>query len=235
MTWIPLGLLAVVATLGALQRFRWGPPALLAVTALLFVSGNWLGLAWAPADQYMGDVSRIMFVHVPEVWMAMLAVAVTFGASLGFLLTGSLRADAVAVAAAEVGLFFGSVGVALGSLWGHTTWGVWWSWDPRLTATVGMLVLLAASLLLRLLGKTDFQRATWGAAVGCLVAVALPVVWFSVRWWSSLHQMPSTPETMDPAITLTLRWNTVAFFGLFLLLVHRGVRLRVPPADGAQA
>ena len=91
----------------------------------LLAAGAYLGLAWAPPDREMGDVQRIMYAHVPSVWMALLAATLNFGASLRYLLKPAPGADALAESAAEVGLVFGSVGVCLGSIWGRPTWGVW--------------------------------------------------------------------------------------------------------------
>lgn len=204
---------------------RWAHPAQAALGVALLASGVALGLLWAPPDRYMGAVQRIMYVHVPLVWVAMLAAALTFVASVAFLWSSSPRADLLAEAASEVGVVLGGLGVVLGAVWGRPTWGIWWTWDPRLTATVVMLLLLLAGLVVRRLVSDARAAAVVAAGLGCLQAVALPVVALSVRLWNTLHQLPSTAETMHPAMTLTLRWNAVAFLCVFLVLVRGRMRL----------
>src|SRR5436190_3815398 len=106
----------------------------LGVVALLLLSlGTYYGLVVAPRDRMMGDVYRIMFVHVPSAWMALIAFTVVFVASIIYLLKNNDKADAVAEASAEVGVVFNALLLITGSIWGKPTWGVWWSWDPRLT------------------------------------------------------------------------------------------------------
>lgn len=216
---VAVALVVVHAVAARARRFTWW--ALLALAVVMLGSGTVLGLAWAPPDRFMGDVQRIMYVHVPQVWMAMLAVAVVFTACVVQLWTGSRAVGAVADAAGEVGLLFGAVGLGLGAVWGRTTWGVWWSWDPRMTSTAGMLLVLAVGVVARRLVKDAGKLAVVSAVLAAALAAALPVVAISVVWWSSLHQLPSTTQTMDPAITFTLRWNTAAFLCLFLVLVTR--------------
>lgn len=227
---IPPFALATALLLALLSGFvpasrRWAGPALAALGLGLLASGVALGLTWAPPDRYMGSVQRIMYVHVPLVWSAMLAALVTFAGSLAFLWSGAPRAVAVAEAAAEVGAVLGGLGLVLGAVWGRPTWGVWWTWDPRLTATFVMLVLLAAVVVTRRLVPNLDTANVLAAGLGGTQAVALPLVALSVRLWNTLHQLPSTAATMHPAMTLTLRWNAVAFLCLFVVLVHRRVAL----------
>jgi len=200
---------------------------------LLLVSGAWLGLAWAPPEREMGDVQRIMYVHLPAVWMGLLGVTLNFICSVVYLLPplhlgkliGPLRvldeldADALAEASAEVGLFFGTLGLLLGSIWGRPTWGVFWTWDPRLTSMAILLVAYAGYLALRRFVDDAERRAAWSAVVGIIIAVDIPIIWFSVRWWNSLHQVQSSPRTVDPAMVLVLRWNAIAFLLLWLVFL----------------
>jgi len=196
--------------------------ALIPVALVMLAVGAWLGLAWAPPDREMGDVQRIMYAHVPSVWMALLALTLNFGCSVVFLLRNSWKADALAESAAEVGVVFGAVGVLLGSIWGRPTWGVYWTWDPRLTTAAIMLVTYVGYLALRRFVEDPDKRAVWSAVVGIISFVNLPIVWYSVRWWRSLHQIQSSPRTVDPAMTFVLRWNSFAFLAvLVLFLIHR--------------
>ncbi|WIG96859.1 cytochrome c biogenesis protein CcsA [Myxococcus sp. SDU36] len=192
---------------------KWGLPALsLAVLA----AGWWLGLAWAPPDREMGDVQRIMYVHVPLQWVAMVAMAINFVVAIGYLMKASWKLDATAEASAEIGLVLGTAGMITGAIWGRPTWGVYWSWDPRLTSQAIMLVTYTGYLVLRRFVEDPEKRATWSAVVAIIGAINLPIVWFSVRWWRSLHQVQSTPKTVDPEMTLALR---VSAFGMLFLTI----------------
>ena len=206
-----------------MRRFILG--GLIALSVVLLGLGAWLGLAWAPPDREMGDVQRIMYVHVPSVWVALLALILNFATSVAYLLKNSWRLDAMAEASAEVGFLFGANGVLLGAIWGRPTWGVWWTWDPRLTTAAIMLVAYAGYLALRRFIEDPERRAVWSAVVAILAAVDLPILWFSVKWWRSLHQVQSTRESVDPAMQIPLLVNTLAF--LFLVGLFIAVRYRI--------
>ncbi|WP_426751651.1 cytochrome c biogenesis protein CcsA [Myxococcus sp. Y35] len=192
---------------------KWGLPALALV---VLAAGWWLGLVWAPPDREMGDVQRIMYVHVPLQWVAMVAMAVNFVAAVTYLMKAGWKLDATAEAAAEVGLVLGTAGMITGAIWGRPTWGVYWSWDPRLTSQAIMLVTYTGYLVLRRFVEDPEKRATWSSVVAIIGAINLPIVWFSVRWWRSLHQVQSTPKTVDPEMTLALR---VSAFGMLFLTI----------------
>jgi heme exporter protein C len=225
--WTPLALLALTLVLIAVHfaspRARaWVWKVLAAKAVLMLGFGLYLALVWAPPEREMGDVYRIIYMHVPEVWMALLAFSLNFFASMAYLFKKSWVLDSLAEAGAEVGLLFGATGVLLGSIWGRPTWGVWWDWDPRLTTAAIMLVLYTGYLALRKFVDDPDKRATWSAVVGIFAFVDLPIVWFSVRWWRSLHQVQSTPQTVDPSMTMVLRWFATAFLCLlFVFIWHR--------------
>jgi heme exporter protein C len=192
----------------------------LAVVALgLLIWGSYLGLVWAPPDREMGDVQRIMYVHVPAMEVALLSMTLNFVCCVAYLFRPRWSTDSLAEAFAEVGLFFGAYGLVLGSIWGKPTWNTYWTWDPRLTSMAIGLVSYAGYLVLRRLVDDAERRAVWSAVAGIIIAVDVPIIYFSVRWWRSLHQMQSSPATVDPAMVRALRWNFVAFFALFVLFV----------------
>ncbi len=221
--------------LGVWLGVKWAPPrsrvngrpVLWGMTAAalgLLALGNWMGLVWTPSEREMGDVYRIIYVHVPAMWMAMLALVVNFACCVGYLLQSSWKTDALAEATAEVGLLFGTYGLVLGSIWGKPTWGTYWDWDPRLTAMAIMLVTYVAYMALRRFVEDPEKRAVWSSVVGIISFINLPIVWFSVKWWRSLHQVQSTPKTVDPDMTLALRvnaWASLILLTLFLLHRYR--------------
>lgn len=203
----------------------------LAVTSCVgWAAGLTLGLRWAPPDEYMGEVQRIMYVHVPLLWTCMLALGLNFGASLWWLFLGQRAADELAGAVAEAGVAFGLLGLVTGAIWGKATWGVWWSWDPRMISATAMVTLYAAYLMIRAaLG----ERARFPSAVmAASVSIVLPIVWFSVRWWSSLHQLQSNASTMDPRMRAVLLANVGAMLGVFTCLVWARLTQRAPARAG---
>lgn len=205
----------------------------LPIVAIVFlVVGGVLGLTVAPADKDMGDVYRIMYVHVPAAWAALLAVTVTFVASLVYLLKNNWHADALGEASAEVGVFFGALLIVLGSIWARPTWGVWWDWDPRLTTAAILLFAFAGYLALRRFVDDPERRATWAAVAAIVAYVDVPILWFSVRWWRTLHQIQNTGESTHSVMTKSLLWNALAFALLYVWFVR--LRYRVALARQAE-
>jgi heme exporter protein C len=173
----------------------------------------------------MGDVQRIMYVHVPTAWNAMLALTFAFACALLSLIRGGFQWDARLEAAVETGVVLSTLLCMQGSLWAKPTWGVWWDWDPRLTTTAVMLFAFAGILALRRFVDDPVKRATWSAATTIVAFANVPLVYFSVRWWNSLHQLQSTPQTVSSAFHWPLRIN--AFGVLFLMTGLIGLRTRV--------
>jgi heme exporter protein C len=192
----------------------------------------WLGvfgLVLSPADRDQGDAVRIMYVHVPSVWLAYLAFIVTAFAS-GVHLFGrrhSLQADRVAGASAEIGVVFMAVTLVTGMLWGRITWGVYWQWDARLTTTALLFISYIGYLAVRGLEGTREQRARRSAIVGLLAVLEVPLVHWSVKLWRSLHQEATVLGTdldvsLDGLMLFSLFVGVVAFTLLFIwLLLHR--------------
>lgn len=183
----------------------------------LLIIGGIIGLAIAPPERDMGDVYRIIYVHVPAAWVALIAYTTTLVASLVYLFKSTWAADAIAEASAEVGVVLNGMLLITGSIWGRPTWGVWWTWDPRLTTAAIMFFAFVGYLALRRFVDAPEKRATWAAVVAIIVYVDIPIVWFSVRWWNSLHQLQSSPNTIpDPMMKLALRLNALALLFFYL-------------------
>ena len=189
--------------------------ALVGFGLLLLLVGSYRGLFVAPPETFMGDVQRIMYVHVPTAWNAMLAFTFAFACALLFLFRGGWQWDARLEASMEAGTVLAVLLCTQGALWAKPTWGVFWDWDPRLTTTAVMVFLFTGILALRRFVDDPVRRATW-SAVACIIAyVDVPIVYFSVRWWNSLHQVQSSPATVSSVFHWPLRIN--AFGVLFLI------------------
>jgi len=190
-------------------------------TLSLLIYGSYFGLKLAPPDIMMGDVQRIMYVHVPSAWMALLAFTTTLVSSVLFLIRKDLKWDALAQASAETGVFFNALLIALGSIWGKPTWGIWWTWDPRLTTAAIMLLAFSGYLIVRQFIESEEQRAQFAAVIAVIAYLDLPLVWFSVRFWRGLHQIQSSPKTVDAEMVTALRLNAFAFLGYLILVIWR--------------
>src|SRR5215472_14334252 len=179
----------------------------------------------APREETQGNVQRIMYLHVPSVWVAYLAFAVVLVCSVVYLVRRAEGADQLAHASAEVGVLFTGITIATGSIWGRPTWGTWWTWDARLTSTAVLFLVYLGYLLLRGMIDEPDRRARAAAVVGILGAANIPIVHFSVKWWRALHQ-PATilgpePSPIAAPIALTLFVNWLAFTLLFLYLLAK--------------
>ena len=187
------------------------------------------GLLFSPADRDQEDAVRIMYVHVPTVWVAYLAFTVTALCSAFYLFRKkhSLGFDRVAGASAEVGVVFMALTLVTGMMWGRITWGVYWQWDARLTTTALLFVSYIGYLAVRGLGGTHHQRAKRSGVVGLLIVLEIPLVHWSVKLWRSLHQEPSVLNPngdvkMDGLMLFSLFVGVIAFTLLYLWLVmHR--------------
>lgn len=185
-------------------------------------------LLWSPADVVQGDAVRLMYVHVPTAIVAFSACGITTLASAMWLRKRSEGWWVLGGASAEVGMVFTAACLVTGSIWGRTTWGTYWEWDPRITSTTLLFILLVGYLALRQVDNENgdaAQRGIRGAIVGLLLFPNVVIVHYSVDWWRSLHQK-ATITRLDPTIEgtmlFTLMLGIVVFSLLFVwLLIHR--------------
>jgi heme exporter protein C len=195
------------------------------LTALGLVAGLVMDFGIAPREMTQGNVQRIMYVHVPAVWVAYLAFIVGLIGSIAYLARRRPGADRIAHAACEVGTVFLGVNIATGAIWGKPTWGTWWTWDARLTSVSVVFVMFLAYLLLRGAIDDEERAARYSAVLGIVAALNIPLVHFSVYWWRTLHQPPSLLKpgstTMPPVILTAL---LVSFAALALLGAYFIVR-----------
>ncbi|HYS19210.1 MAG TPA: heme ABC transporter permease CcmC [Candidatus Binatia bacterium] len=207
------------------------------VTLAALAAGLVMGFGIAPREATQGNVQRIMYLHVPSVWVAYLAFAVVLVASIAYLIRRAEAADRLAHASAEVGVLFTGLTIATGSIWGKPTWGTWWTWDARLTSVAILFVMYLGYLLLRGMIEDRERGARFAAVLGIVAAFNIPLVHFSVYWWRTLHQPPSLmkpgPGTMPGIIVTALLVNFVAFSLLYVYFVARRARLLRREAEAA--
>ncbi|MDA0995234.1 MAG: heme ABC transporter permease [Proteobacteria bacterium] len=191
-----------------------------AVLGFVFVAyGTVAGLFFAPADYQQGDAFRIIYVHVPAAYLSMMAYMI-MAVSAGIGLVWRIKlSHAVAAAAAPLGAWFTFLALATGSIWGRPMWGTWWEWgDPRLTSELIMLFLYFGYMALRA-AIDDPAKADKASAVLALVgAVNIPIIHFSVEWWSSLHQGATLIREGGPAIQTSMLYPLLAMIFGFTFL-----------------
>jgi heme exporter protein C len=195
------------ALAGRMLPWCWGVAL---VTAL---AGLGVGLLIAPTDFQQGDAYRIIFIHVPAAWMSMIIyLAMAFWAGVGLVLNTRL-ASMLARALAPTGAMMTVLALWSGALWGKPTWGAWWVWDARLTSELLLLFLYFGFIALQA-ANDDVRRGDRAGAILALVGVVnIPIIYFSVRWWNTLHQGASINLTKAPSMAAVMLW------GMLLMVV----------------
>ena len=212
-----------------------------AITGLLFAIGLGLALIASPPDYQQGETVRIMYVHVPAAWMAMLVYVVVAAGSASALVWRHPLGDVAARAASPIGAGFTLIALLTGSLWGKPMWGTWWVWDARLTSVLILFFLYLGHIAL----LNAFDDPTRGARAAAILALAgivnLPIIKFSVDWWNTLHQPASITRLARPAIDLAILAPLLvmagAYFAYFvtLLLVRMRAELAAAKLRAARA
>ena len=205
------------------QKVMFG---MLALAGILFVRNLYV-ISVLPDEVNQGQIFRIIFFHVPAAIAAMTGSAVALVASVLFLVKKDFFYDSLAVAVTEVGLAFLAVNLVTGSIWARVIWGVWWAWDPRLTSALVCWVLYAGYLILRQALEEPTQRATFAAVYSIFAFTDVPIVYFSIRWWRTIHPQPvffSQNGSFPADWSAALRVNMLALFLFYAVLTM--IRLR---------
>ena len=212
-----------------LWRWIW-----LAATLGILVEGFREAMWIVPPDAAQGNVGRIIYYHVPS-WAAMgIMFLINLVCSLAYLAIRNrneglaIKTDSLAVSSAEVDVIFCTIGLVTGSLWGRAAWGIWWTWDPRPTATLVLWLIYVAYLLLRRFAAGP-QMRTLAAVMAIFAYVDVPIVYMSTRWWRTQHPAPvfggAAGSGMDPSMVGALLWNMLAWFAWGVLIL--ALRYRV--------
>lgn len=197
-------------------------PAVWAITAALFAVGLYGALISAPADYQQGETVRIMFVHVPAAWLALMVYTVMALASIAAIIFRHPLADVAAKTAAPIGAGFCFLALVTGSLWGKPMWGAWWVWDARLTSMFVLFLLYLGYIAIWRAIDQPQRAATIARIVALAGFINIPIVKFSVDWWNSLHQPASVFRLGGPSIAFSMLWPLLvmglAYTSLFLAL-----------------
>jgi heme exporter protein C len=216
-------------------RRRLGSTILDAALLVTMTAALALIFFYAPIESKMGIVQKIFYVHVPLAWNAFLGFAVVFVASFRYLATRDPKWDARALSAAEVGVLFTTLVLITGPIWAKPVWGIWWTWDARLTLTLVLWLIYMGYLMLRRYVDSTERRAVLAAIVGIAGFIDVPLVYFAIRWWRTQHPQPviagGEGSGLDPRMATTLWVCVAAFTLLFFALYRRRVALEKLRAD----
>jgi len=216
---------------GGLVRY-----SILALCGALMMVSLYLIFIWVPTEQNLGIVQRVFYFHVPLGWIGILSILVVATASAAYLITGSEKWDALAYSAAEVGVLFASLILITGSIWAKPIWGVWWTWDARLTTTLILWFIYVAYLMLSAYAPQGTQGVRYAAVFGIIGAIDAPIVYFATVWWRTAHPdlnigPLAEKGSLESSMLLTLMVAVAAFTLLFIYLLAERYSLRRAEAD----
>jgi len=198
-------------------------------TIVLLGFSTYQALFVAPTEQTMGDVQRIFYYHAPTAWVAGLCFFVNFLASIVYLWKRSLNADALALASAEVGVVFCTIVLITGPIWARPVWGIWWTWEARLTSTLVLWLIYVSYLVLRRFAAGS-QTPVLAAALAIFGFVDVPIVYMSIRWFRTQHPQPviagGEGSGLDPVMWHAFLWNLLAFTCVGIVFITLRYRLQ---------
>lgn len=198
---------------------------LLWLTVVLMVAALYLAFVYVPTEREMGIVQRIFYLMVPTAWLAIVAFIVVFIGSILYLIRRTDKWDIMARSSAEIGLVFTTLALIAGSIWAKPVWGVWWTWEPRLTATLVLWLIYLAYFMVRSFAAEEYRSATFSAVVGIVGFVDIPIIILATTLWRGMH--PGTiifQGGLVPPMVLTLVVSIFAFTALYtVLLIQRMV------------
>ena len=198
------------------------------VSAIAMAVALFLAFLVAPTEAVMGDVQRIFYFHVAAAWTGYLALIVAFVASILYLLRRERRWDRLALSSVECGLIFVTGGIVTGSVWAKATWGVWWTWEPRLTTSAVLWLICASYLTLRQSIEEETQRSRLAAVYNIVGFVAVPINFMAIRWWRTVHPLvfEGSGGNLAPVMLVTLIFCVATFTLLFFTLLRSRLRLQ---------
>lgn len=214
--------------------------AFIVVSLALLAYSTYQALYVAPTEATMGDVQRIFYYHVPSAWTAGVCFFVNFLASIAYILTRNAKADALAVGSAEVGVMFCTIVLITGPIWARPVWGIWWTWDARLTTTLVLWLIYVSYLMLRRFAAGG-QTPILAAALGIFGFVDVPIVYMSIRWFRTQHPSPvmggGENSGLAPAMLHAFLWNLLAFtcIGIVLLVLRYRLQLMEDAVEAQHA
>ena len=204
--------------------FRIG---LLGLSFILFVGALYLIFIYVPTEKEMGIVQRIFYLMVPMGWLSLLSFLIVFIGSILYLVKRASKWDILAYSSAEVGIVFTTLALIVGSIWAKPIWGVWWTWEPRLTATLVLWLIYLAYFMVRSFATEESRGARFAAVVGIVGFIDIPIVILTTTLWRGMHPGPLIFQGgLAPSMLLTLLVSLAAFTALYSLLLIQRVSMK---------
>jgi len=199
---------------------------------VLMLAALYMVFIYVPTEKHTGVVQRIFYFHVSIAWVSFLAFFITFIFSILYLWKRTMRWDAVAHASAEAGIIFTTLVLITGPIWAKPVWGVWWTWDARLTTSLVLWLIYIAYLLVRAYATEPARGARFGAVIGIVGFIDVPIVFIAVNLWRTQHPTAIIFEGgLTTSMLLTLLVCIAAFTTLYVLLVFQSACLKSMEAD----
>ena len=194
----------------------------------LMAAALYMVFIYVPTEKNSGIVQRIFYFHVPVAWVSFLAFFITFIASIGYLLKRTAKLDALASASAEIGVIFTTLVLITGPIWAKPAWGIWWTWDARLTTSLVLWLIYLGYLLVRRLATDPDRGARFSAVVGVVGFIDVPIVFITVNLWRTQHPTTIVFEGgLTTAMLMTLLVCLVAFTVLYVILLVQSSSLKM--------
>ena len=217
-----------------LEMVRRGPDLrgyMVVLGGVMMLANLYLIFMVAPTDSILGDVQRVFYFHVPIAVMSFLAFFLVFVASIAYLVKRNPAWDRLAQASAEVGVVFVTLALITGVIWARPVWGTWWTWEPRLTTTLILWLIYVSYLMVRAYASNPTQGARYSAVVGIVGFVDVPIVYYSVIWWRSIHPSPvvgplAQQNALEGEMAAVLLFSFITILILFVYLVSQRMALR---------
>lgn len=200
---------------------------LLALSFVLLISSLYLIFFYVPTEKTMGIVQRIFYFHVPVAWVALLSFIIVFVSSIRYLWKREIKWDIIASSSAEIGIVFTTLMLITGSIWAKPIWGVWWTWEPRLTTALVLWLNYIAYMLVRAYTTDEERGARFSAVIGIIGFADVPIVAMSITLWRTQHPSPVIFEGgLTPPMLFTLLVSIVAFTVLFFVFLMQRAAMK---------
>ena len=210
----------------------WVRDILLIASSALMGLTLYLIFMWVPTEQNLGVSQRIFYFHVPLAWLGMMSIVIVAVASFMHLVTGKERWDSLAYSSAELGVFFATLILVTGAIWAKPVWGVWWTWDAKLTTTLVLWFIYVGYLMIRAYAPSGSQGRRYSSVVALIGAVDAPIIYLASVWWRTAHPdlnvgpLAESDNTLDSRIALTLLISMITFTVLYAYMLLERYSLR---------
>ena len=210
---------------------RTAGDVLLVGSALMMALTLYMVFIWVPTEQNLGVSQRIFYFHVPLGWIGMVSIMVVAVASILHLVTGKQKWDDLAYSTAEIGIIFASLILVTGAVWAKPVWGVWWTWDAKLTTTLVLWFIYVGYLMVRAYGPAGTQGRRFASVIALIGAIDAPIIYKATDWWRSAHPENNIPSDLNGQMLLTLLVSVLTFTILYVYLLMERYSLRRSESD----